>query len=119
MALKKGEIMKYIASLAVCLALLAPLSLAADNNLDAAETNTHFISSVLSGGSCTKALSSSNLDGIPALYDEEGGGCSAGGPGATKCSYGSCTVKEGECSEGKYACCGTDVCGCSGGTIMN
>lgn len=72
--------------------------------------------SVLATSNMTKAQLPQAL-GEDLRFLASGGECLAGGPGSTSCTYGSCRVEKGDCEEG-YACCGTDVCGCSSGAAQ-
>jgi hypothetical protein len=74
---------KTVGRLVLVLALLVPICFIADSDLGAADYPEYFL---------------------------EEGKCTAGGPGSTSCSYESCS--KSNCSDGKYPCCGPDVCEC-------
>jgi hypothetical protein len=112
--MRKGEHMypgkKAIGSLVVCLALLAPLCLTAEDKPPAGVNQGERIEVAVT----PMTLLPLNLGGIPKFLSDGGGECTAGGPGSTSCTYGSCTVEASTCSNGQFPCCGSGVCGCSG-----
>jgi len=103
-----------VAFLAVCLAFSASLCLNAEVGPPAPQNVEVKVEPAGTG----PAPVLQSLGGIPKFLTLDAGQCTAGGPGSTSCTYGSCTVSSGTCKGDDYPCCGSDVCGCSSGAMF-